>query len=94
MNDDNKVIKDFGDEWKAYDYQSFNNEKLFENFEQYFSKYPHIFRKNRTSVAVLDGKETEAELLALGNDVFDFFVSAIAIRLHMKVKVRWCIIQC
>jgi len=45
----------------------------FVHFEQYFSKYPHIFRKNRTSVAVLDGKETEAELLALGNDVFDFF---------------------
>ena len=27
-------------------------------FEYYFRKYPHIIRKNRTSVAVLTGKET------------------------------------
>lgn len=42
-------------------------------FEAYFSKYPHIIRKNRNGVAVLDGKESEAELLALGRDVFQYF---------------------
>ena len=42
-------------------------------FEQYFGQKPNIIRKNRTSVAVLDGTETEEELSALGNDVFDFF---------------------
>ncbi|MGI9159821.1 MAG: acyl-CoA reductase, partial [Saprospiraceae bacterium] len=42
-------------------------------FEQYFGKYPHIIRKNRNSVAVLDGTETPAELLALGRDVFAYF---------------------
>lgn len=42
-------------------------------FEQYFGKYPHIIRKNRNGVAVLSGNESEEELLALGNDIFDYF---------------------
>lgn len=42
-------------------------------FEQYFGKYPHIFRKNRTSIAVLDGSETDEDLAALGHDVFSYF---------------------
>lgn len=42
-------------------------------FEYYFGKYPHIIRKNRTSVAVLNGHETVDELTALGRDVFDYF---------------------
>lgn len=42
-------------------------------FEQYFGRYPHVFRKNRTSVAVLDGTETEEELKLLGKDIFSFF---------------------
>jgi len=42
-------------------------------FEQYFGAYPHIFRTNRTSVAVLTGKETDEELKFLGNDIFQFF---------------------
>lgn len=42
-------------------------------FEQYFGKYPHIFRSNRTSVAVLDGKETKEQLFELGKDIFQYF---------------------
>lgn len=42
-------------------------------FEYYFSKYPHIIRKNRNSVAILTGKETEEELKELGNDIFQYF---------------------
>ncbi len=42
-------------------------------FHQYFSKYPNIIRKNRTSVAVLSGFETEEELKDLGRDVFDYY---------------------
>lgn len=42
-------------------------------FDRYFGKYPHIFRRNRTSVAVLDGTETKEELQALGNDMFRYF---------------------
>lgn len=42
-------------------------------FEAYFSKYPHIIRKNRNGVAVLTGAETAAELLDLGKDVFRYY---------------------
>jgi len=42
-------------------------------FEYYFSKWPHIIRKNRTSVAVLDGNETIPELEKLADDVHLYF---------------------
>ena len=42
-------------------------------FDYYFGKYPHIIRKNRTSVAILNGKETDTELMELGKDVFTYF---------------------
>ena len=42
-------------------------------FEAYFGKYPHIIRRNRTSVAVLDGKESVDDLTALSDDVYQFF---------------------
>jgi hypothetical protein len=48
-----------------------NNSALY--FEKYFGKYPHIIRKNRTSVAVLSGNETTGELNLLGNDIFDYY---------------------
>lgn len=38
-------------------------------FEYYFSKYPNIIRRNRTSVAVLTGSETEEELNLLADDI-------------------------
>jgi hypothetical protein len=42
-------------------------------FEYYFRNLPHIIRKNRTSVAVLDGTETGAELEKLADDVYSYF---------------------
>jgi hypothetical protein len=42
-------------------------------FEYYFGKYPHIIRKNRTSVAVLTGDETVEELEKLADDVHQYF---------------------
>jgi len=42
-------------------------------FEHYFSKYPHIIRKNRTSVAVLEGNESQEELEALADDIQLYF---------------------
>lgn len=42
-------------------------------FEEYFGKHPHIFRKNRTSVAVFDGTETKEEIEELGKDIFYYF---------------------
>lgn len=42
-------------------------------FEYYFGKYPHIIRKNRTSVALLTGEETDADLESLADDVYQYF---------------------
>ena len=42
-------------------------------FEYYFAKKPHIIRRNRSSVAVLTGFESTAELTALGADVFQYY---------------------
>ena len=42
-------------------------------FDYYFGKYPHIIRKNRTSVAVLRGGESVEDYVALGQDIFLYF---------------------
>lgn len=42
-------------------------------FEYYFGRYPHIIRRNRTSVAVIRGDEEDDVLLQLGADIFSYF---------------------
>jgi hypothetical protein len=42
-------------------------------FDYYFSKYPHIIRRNRTSVAILTGEESPEELDRLADDVYQYF---------------------
>ncbi|HMH24739.1 MAG TPA: hypothetical protein VK563_23350 [Puia sp.] len=42
-------------------------------FDFYFGKYPHIIRRNRTSVAILDGHESGEELEKLADDVYLYF---------------------
>ena len=42
-------------------------------FEYYFGKFPHIIRKNKTSIAILDGSETLSELAALADDCMLYF---------------------
>ncbi len=42
-------------------------------FEYYFGKKPNIIRKNRNSVAILTGDETEEQLAALGEDIFRYY---------------------
>lgn len=42
-------------------------------FEYYFSKYPHIIRKNKTSVAILNGNESVEDLHKLADDVQLYF---------------------
>jgi hypothetical protein len=42
-------------------------------FEYYFGQYPHIIRRNRTSVAVLTGREAPSELEKLADDIYQFF---------------------
>ncbi|MGK0413142.1 MAG: hypothetical protein ACJA1B_001344 [Polaribacter sp.] len=42
-------------------------------FEYYFKGKPNIIRKNRNSVAVITGKETEDDFIKLSKDVFQYF---------------------
>jgi hypothetical protein len=42
-------------------------------FEYYFKDKPSIIRKNRNSIAVLNGEETKEQLIALGEDIFRYF---------------------
>jgi hypothetical protein len=42
-------------------------------FDYYFGKYPHIIRRNRTSVAILTGQESWEELDSLADDVYQYF---------------------
>ncbi len=42
-------------------------------FEYYFKDKPSIIRKNRNSVAVLNGKESKEDLIGLGEDIFRYF---------------------
>ena len=42
-------------------------------FEHYFGKHPNIIRKNRNSVAIITGNETNEELEGLGEDIFQYF---------------------
>lgn len=42
-------------------------------FEYYFKDIPHIIRKNRNAVAILNGEESEEDLSRLGTDLFLYF---------------------
>jgi len=58
-------------------------------FEHYFGKKPNIIRKNRNSIAVLTGKETHEELVALSDDVFLFFGLGCRSVSHLKVPTDY-----
>jgi hypothetical protein len=55
----------------AYIATGTNNSARF--FEYYFGKHPNIIRKNRTSIAILDGHETIEELNLLADDIQLYF---------------------
>ena len=61
-------------------------------FEYYFGKVPNIIRKNRNSVAVLTGEESEEEIKQLGHDILDYFgmgcrsISKIFIPKNYEIK--------
>ncbi len=42
-------------------------------FEKYFGHLPRVIRKNRTSVALIDGTESPEELKELGKDIFSYY---------------------
>lgn len=48
-----------------------NNTSLY--FEHYFSKYPHIIRKNRKSVAIIYPETTDDELREMASDILSYY---------------------
>ncbi len=42
-------------------------------FEYHFGSVPHIIRKNRSGIAIIQGHESETALKGLAEDVFSFF---------------------
>lgn len=54
-------------------YITTGNNQSADQFEKYFGKYPNIIRRNRTSIAVLNGSESTEELEKLADDVHFYF---------------------
>lgn len=69
--DNSTTIQEMLKDCDAYIATGSNNSARY--FHYYFSKYPHIIRRNRTSAALLTGEETSAELEALADDVMQYF---------------------
>lgn len=55
----------------AYTATGSNNSSRY--FEYYFQKYPSMIRRNRTSVAIITGEESNEELERLADDVYQYF---------------------
>lgn len=45
----------------------------FRYFESYFKHLPRLLRKNRKSIAILDGSETDGDLKLLAKDILTYF---------------------
>lgn len=69
-----KSIIHFAEQLKgcdAYIATGSNNSSRY--FDYYFGKYPNIIRRNRTSIAILEGTETHEELELLADDIQLYF---------------------
>jgi len=64
-------VADFLKNCDAYIATGSNNSSRY--FKYYFGKYPSIIRRNKTSVAILSGNETNEELESLADDVHTYF---------------------
>jgi hypothetical protein len=42
-------------------------------FDYYFGKYPHIIRKNRNSIAIVNEKDMPNDIEELGKDIFQYY---------------------
>ncbi|MCX6283238.1 MAG: acyl-CoA reductase [Bacteroidetes bacterium] len=49
------------------------SDNTYRYFEYYFSRFPHIIRKSRNGIAILQGDETAAELEGLASDIMLYF---------------------
>jgi hypothetical protein len=71
---DNKIEYEFVEKLENFDAviaTGSNNTARY--LEYYFKDYDRIIRKNRTSIAVLTGNETDEQLQLLAQDIFTYF---------------------
>lgn len=74
MNAEVKSLISFAENLKGCDaYIATGSDNSSRYFDYYFGRYPNIIRKNRTSVAILDGTETTEELEHLADDIQSYF---------------------
>jgi hypothetical protein len=69
--EDQIIIQDQLKNCDAYIATGSNNTSQY--FEYYFGKFPHIIRKNKTSIAILEGNETAESLSLLADDMMLYF---------------------
>jgi hypothetical protein len=73
-NSATKSIIHFAEQLKACDaYIATGSNNSSRYFDYYFGKYPNIIRRNRTSIAILGGTETNEELELLADDIQLYF---------------------
>ena len=64
-NIDNKVIKDFGNEWSNYDQSTIDKKELIKAFNQYFEIFPkNILNKNNEGFDMGCGSGRWSKLIA------------------------------
>lgn len=68
---DQIIIQDQLKNCDAYIATGSNNTSQY--FEYYFGKFPHIIRKNKTSIAILNGDESTEKLGLLADDMMLYF---------------------
>ncbi|HLX93391.1 MAG TPA: hypothetical protein VKR32_17020 [Puia sp.] len=64
----------FGEMLKNCDaYIATGSNNSFRYFEYYFGRFPHIIRRNKTSIAILSGAESQDNLYDLASDICSYF---------------------
>ncbi len=70
----NRMIRFFDQPLKDIDaIIATGSDNTYRYFEYYFSRFPHIIRKNRNGIAIIHGNETDAELEGLASDIMLYF---------------------
>ncbi|MDO9512526.1 MAG: acyl-CoA reductase [Bacteroidales bacterium] len=58
-------------------------------FEYYFGRYPHIIRRNRNSMAILTGSESDEELKGIADDILLYFGRGCRSVSHLMVPAGY-----
>jgi len=65
MNEDKKVISEFGEEWKKFNFSKINKDALNQNFQQYFNIFPwHLINKKSEGFDMGAGSGRWAQFVA------------------------------